>query len=54
MVFAHMSGCNLTPKPTATISFVQGVQAKFIPGYEDSTRIRPKHYEIWFALDAFK
>jgi hypothetical protein len=31
---------------------VQGAQAKYIPGYEGSTKIRPKHYEIWFAPDA--
>jgi hypothetical protein len=33
---------------------VQGVQAQYIPGFEQSTKIRSKHYEIWFASDAFK
>jgi hypothetical protein len=33
---------------------VQGAQAKYIPGYEQSTKIRPKHYEIWFPPNAFK
>jgi hypothetical protein len=33
---------------------VQGAQAKYIPGYEGSTKIRPRHFEIWFAPDAFK
>ncbi len=33
---------------------VQGAQAKYIPGYEGSTKIRPKHYEIWFAPEALK
>lgn len=26
---------------------------KYIPGNEDSSKIRPKHYEVWFSGDAF-
>lgn len=33
---------------------VQGVQAKYIPGYEGSTKIRLKQYEIWFAPGVLK
>jgi hypothetical protein len=28
-----------------------GVLAKYFPGYEDSTSIRPCHYELWFVPD---
>jgi hypothetical protein len=28
---------------------IQGAQAKYLAGYEGSSKIRPKHYEIWFA-----
>ena len=33
---------------------VPDVQAKYIPGYEKSTKIRPRHYEIWFASKALQ
>lgn len=26
-----------------------GTEAKYIPGYESSTAIRPRHYELWIA-----
>jgi hypothetical protein len=26
-------------------------QAKVLPGYEDSTKIRPRHFEVWLAND---
>jgi Novel STAND NTPase 1 len=29
-------------------------QVTYIPGYEASARIRPGHYEIWFARDALR
>ena len=32
---------------------VENANAKYVPGYEDSNNIRPKHLEIWFANDAF-
>jgi hypothetical protein len=35
-------------------SGVKNVKPTYIPGYENSTKIRPKHFEIWFAPDAFK
>jgi hypothetical protein len=35
-------------------SQVRGAEAKYIPGYEQSTKIRPNHYEIWFAPDALQ
>jgi hypothetical protein len=28
------------------------VQLKYIPGYEDSKRVRPLQFEVWFADDA--
>jgi hypothetical protein len=35
-------------------SQVRGAEAKYIPGYEQSTKIRPNHYEVWFAPDALQ
>ncbi len=32
---------------------VQHVTTKYISGYEDSPKIKPKQYEIWFAANAF-
>jgi hypothetical protein len=32
---------------------IPGIVPTFISGYENSTNIRPCHYEIWFAMDAF-
>jgi hypothetical protein len=29
------------------------VQAKYIPGYEESKRVRPRHYELWLSSNAF-
>jgi hypothetical protein len=28
---------------------ISNVQAKYVSGYEDSKRIRPRHYEVWLA-----
>jgi hypothetical protein len=33
---------------------VQDVQTNYIPGYEQSTKIKPRQFEIWFAPDALK
>jgi len=27
------------------------LEPKFVPGFEDSTKIRPRHYELWLAPD---
>lgn len=32
---------------------VGNVRVLYVPGYEDSTAMRPKHLEVWFAADAF-
>jgi len=32
---------------------VSNVNSKYLTGFEDSTAIRPGHFEIWFAPDAF-
>lgn len=32
---------------------VRRIKPKLTPGYENSTNIRPCHYEVWFATDAF-
>jgi len=32
----------------------KGAEAKYISGYEQSTKIRPNHYEVWFAPDALQ
>jgi hypothetical protein len=29
----------------------QPVVSRFIPGYEDSPLLQPRHYEVWLALD---
>lgn len=34
-------------------SEIKNVRVQYVPGYEDSTTMRPKHLEIWFAADAF-
>jgi hypothetical protein len=40
----------------AIASYITGLgvqtQAKYIPGYESSTLIRPRHYELWFGQGA--
>jgi hypothetical protein len=33
---------------------IAGVRSTYVPGYEESTRIRPGHYEVWFAPDALR
>jgi flagellar basal body-associated protein FliL len=33
---------------------IDKVKSVFIPGYENSTKVKPKQYEIWFAADALK
>ena len=33
---------------------VNNVRPVFISGYENSTKVKPKQYEIWFAADALK
>lgn len=35
-------------------SGVTDVATKFIPGYEDSKKMRANHYEVWFAPNAFQ
>lgn len=31
---------------------ITDAKAKYIAGYEDSSSIRPRHYELWFSLNA--
>ena len=33
---------------------ITNVRSTFVAGYEESTRIRPGHYEVWFAPDALR
>ena len=33
---------------------VQGASAIYIIGFEDSTAVRPNHFEIWFGLNSLK
>jgi hypothetical protein len=33
---------------------VQNVSAKYISGYGNSTKVKSKQYEIWFAANVFK
>jgi hypothetical protein len=32
---------------------IHEITARFIPGYSNSTTMRPKHFELWFSTDAF-
>ena len=36
-----------------TAANIPNVVAKYVAGYEESNRIRPRHYEVWFAPSAF-
>ena len=40
----------------AALDLIKGevdVQLKYVPGYESSTLIRDRHFEIWFSINAF-